>query len=268
MIDYEKYQNREVKQVDDERLSKIKEIPFHKHLYYKNINRIVTAPELEAMIGFKKYEDGSGISSAYTRIDGATIEMLQWWNIWSRFEPKRYQLLYPNRTIEVSNISKKDEKRFLNKKLPLFERKWESELHLCEKSKVPKWISKLFGMVGDGLGDVSYAFKRPIEIGIDESLFEDQDLKKFVGAISYNALYDFPITIMHYFIEDELGVDVHSRFWLGVRFNGKRFVREGVKKIPTSLLKYTVKNCLEEYTSLSGILKELYDLEKGKINAN
>ncbi len=59
-------------------------------------------------------------------------------------------------------------------------------------------------------------------------------------------------------IEDKEGVSVHSRFWLGVRFNGKKFVREGKKKVPTSLLRNTVKKCLEEYTSLSSILKELY----------
>lgn len=259
MIDYDKYMNREVKQVDEERLSKIREIPFHKHLYYKNINRIVTAPELEPMIGYKQHEDGSGVSAAYTRMDGVTIAMLNWWNVWSTLDPKRYQLLFPNKKLDISSISKEDKTRFLNKKLPSFEKKWESETHIIEKGKVPKWISKLFGIVGDDLGDVSYSFKRPVEIGIDESLFEHQDLKCFVGAVSYNALFDFPITIMHYLIEDEEGVNIHSRFWLGVRFNGKRFIREGNKKIPTSLLKNTVKQCLEEYTSLSGILKELHE---------
>lgn len=259
MIDYEKYQNRSVVQVDELRLSKIKEMPFHKEMYYKNINRIVTAPELEPMIGYKKFEDGSAVCAAFTRIDDVTKEMIHWWNVWAHLDPKRYLLLYPQKTIQVSALSKKDEKQFMEKSLPYFERKWDSEFRLIEKNKWPVWLLRLFGKTGNNLGDVSYRFKRPIEIGIDESLFEHKDLDKFVCAVAFNPLFDFPITIMHYMIEDESGVDIHSRFWLGVRFNGKRFVREGKKKIPTSLLRNTVKHCLEEYTSLSGILKELYD---------
>jgi len=264
MIDYEKYQNRSVVQVDELRLSKIKEIPFHKEMYYKNINRIVTAPSLEPMIGYKKFEDGSAVCASYTRIDGVTKEMIHWWNIWAHIDPKRYLLLFPQKVLQVSSLSKKDEKQFTDDTLPYFERKWDSEFRLIEKSKCPVWMSKLFGKIGNDLGDVSYRFKRPIEVGIDESLFEDGELDKFICAVAFNPLFDFPITIVHYMIEDESGVEIHSRFWLGVQFNGKKFVRVGNKKIPLTLLKNKVKHCLEEYTSLGGILQELYVAENTK----
>jgi hypothetical protein len=264
MIDYEKYQNRSVVQVDELRLSKIKEIPFHKEMYYKNINRFLASPTIEQLIGYKMYEDGSGVSAAYTRMDGVTKEMIHWWNVWVQFDPLRYQMWLPDIHLFMASPTEKDGEQLLDKKIPLYARKWGTVSRMKQQSGLPNCVTKLLGVFGKKFGGVVEHHKRPIEIGIDESIFEQKDLPSFVCSIMYLSHANYPVTVLHYLVEDETGIDVHSRLWHGVQFNGKRFVRVG-KKIPMKALSKSVLLCMEEFTSLSGILKEVYDAEKGQI---
>jgi hypothetical protein len=264
MIEYNNYINREVKKVDEERLLKITEIPFHKDMYYKNINRFLASPTIEQLIGYKKYEDGSGVSAAYTRMDGITKEMIHWWNIWVEFDPLRYQMWLPSTHLFMAHPSEKDEKQLLNKKIPLHERKWGTISRMKQESGLPKWALKLLSVFGKKYGGVVEHHKRPIEIGIDESICEQKDIPSFVCSLMYLSGANYPITVLHYLVEDETGLDIHSRLWHGVQFNGKRFVRVG-KKIPMKALSKSVKLCMEEFTSLGEILKEVYDAEKGSI---
>lgn len=260
MIEYDKYLNRQVKQVDEDRLLKITEIPFHKDMYYKNINRFLASPTIEKLIGYKMYEDGSGVAAAYTRMDGVTRKMIHWWNVWMQFDPKRYQMLLPDQYLFIAHPSEKDETQLLNKKIPLHQRRWGTTSRMKQVSGLPSWLTKLLSKFGKTFGGVVEQHKRPIEIGIDESIFEKEDLPGFVCSMKFLSRSNYPITVLHYLVEDKNGVDVHSRIWHGVQFNGKRFVRVG-KKIPIKALSNSVKECLEEFTSLTEILKEVYEAE-------
>ena len=65
------------------------------------------------------YEDGSGVSAAYTRMDGVTKEMIHWWNVWVQFDPLRYQMWLPDIHLFMASPTEKDGEQLLDKKIPL-----------------------------------------------------------------------------------------------------------------------------------------------------
>ena len=77
-------------------------------------------------------------------------------------------------------------------------------------------------------------------------------------------MFNFPVTVMHYMVEDDQGIDFHSRFWFGLKYDGEKLVRTGSRP-PEIALKKMVKHCLEEFTSLSDILPKLYNETEGKL---
>ena len=262
---YEEYLNRKVKRVDRERLSMVSEIEYDHTLDIRNINHIVQNKELKPLIGYHQFDDGSRVACAYTRMDGITREMINWWFIWMELDPRRYQLWFPKEHFSMGKPTEKDMKRYFDESMPLYERKWYTTSHPEEGIGIPKWISSVLKGIGIKLSDVTLNFKRPKDIGIREEILEKDDLKSFICAESTNGMFDFPVTVLHYMIEDEKGIDFHSRFWLGKKYDGVSHLKLG-KNPPKIASKKLVKHCLEEFTSLSGILEEIYNLEKGEIS--
>lgn len=264
MIDYNKYMTRNVKQVDKDRKSQIKKIAYDSSLEIDNINDLVTADKLEPKIGYHKFKDGSGVACAYTRMDDVTIEMINWWFVFVELDPRNYQIWFPKEHYDMGIPTEEEMNNYLDDSIPYYQRKWGSVSHPTEGIGVPKSICNILNKFGMNIGEVVLNFKRPADIGIDESQQDPNNLKGMVCAISYNGMFDFPVTVLHYMVEDEKGIDYHSRFWFGKRYDGEKFVKEG-RNIPMIALKKITKHCLDEFTSLSAIVKELYEQMDGKV---
>lgn len=261
---YNKYLKRKMTEVDQERLSKSGRFQPTKALSIQNINHLIEKDTIDPVIGYCQFEDGGGLASAYTFMEGVTIEMINWWFIWIELDARRYKLWFPSEHVDMRPATAKDMERYLDKNLPFYQRRWNTISRPIEGIGFSVNTIKALDLVKVPLGEVDIHFKNPRDIGFKDDLLNEDLDKSIVCGFSYNTMTNFPVTMVHIMKETETGVEFHSRFWFGYKFEDGEFKRIG-SNIPTIVLKKMTKHCLSEYTNLGSLLPEVYSEFKNTI---
>lgn len=226
-----------------------------------------TAPRIEARndlflpgylpgeFGWWKLENGTAVIANKTFFPNTTGEMFDWWFAWHPIDRLRYAC-WNNE--DHYDVYLEDPARALDMTKSMRERHWGSVHHIWEDIGLP-----------GGAGMLIIAFKRPSELGYDESKIDTDACSTLVCAkttiVGDDQTPDLDVVMTHFLRPAEGGSELRSRFWFGYTIddNGK-----AVKTIPDGftvpdagpycLLNHNVK----EFSNLAKILPDLYAEEK------
>ena len=129
--------------------------------------------------------------------------MFDWWFAWHPIDRLRYGIwdhddhydVYLDDPIKARDITKS-----------MRERHWGSVHHVWED-------------IGMGNGLLTISFKRPRELGYDESLVDTEHCNALVCAncctVGNSDMPDIPVVMTHFLCPVEGGSELRSRFWFG-----------------------------------------------------
>ena len=116
--------------------------------------------------------------------------------------------------------------------------------------------------VGPGPEFLQLCFKRPADLGYDESILGTENCESMVCAVGKSSC---AAVMTHKWQPYKNGVLFESRFWIGYRMdedgNVVKAIPEGVSIppiVPQGLFAHNIK----EFTNLAAILPTLYEEEK------
>lgn len=202
--------------------------------------------------GYWLLENGTAMIANKTFFPGATGEMFDWWFAWHPIDRLRYGIwdhddhydVYLDDPIKARDITKS-----------MRERHWGSVHHVWED-------------IGMGNGLLTIAFRRPGELGYDESLIDTEHCNALVCAncctVGNSDIPDIPVVMTHFLRPVEGGSELRSRFWFGYQIiDGKpvKTIPDGTsipEFVPVCLLNHNVK----EFANLAAILPSVYAEEK------
>ncbi|HCO62589.1 MAG TPA: phloretin hydrolase [Clostridiales bacterium] len=199
--------------------------------------------------GFTVAPNGTGFVANTTFMPGVTAEMIDWWFGWhSVTSDLRYKM-------------------------------WDKEDHWYARADKPEYVKdpnvplnqKTWGVnhsikedIGLGADDLLLCFRRPSELGYDESLIGTDDCLAMVCAYGLGSA---PALMTHIARKAEGGILFCSRFWMGYGPNQEgqlvKLVPDGVS-IPEIVPRALYGHNIKEYSNLAAILPSVYAEEKDK----
>ncbi|MBQ3444469.1 MAG: phloretin hydrolase [Selenomonadaceae bacterium] len=197
-------------------------------------------------LGYGVATNGTGFVCNETYMPGVTSEMLDWWFAWQGVgSDLRYKIWDP----EDHYFSRSDDvKRMCNAGIPMNQRIWGIMNYVLED-------------IGTGPMLMRLQFKRPRDLGFDESLIGGEKCQSLAAGIIDD---DLSVVMVHKWYPHDGGVMFCSHFWIGYGFIDGKIVRKLPKgeKIPIEFPKYLFSHNIKEYTNLAAILPEVYAQNK------
>jgi DAPG hydrolase PhiG domain len=214
----------------------------------EDLDRLLDPTPLKAETGWCALPDGCGYVAVRTEMPGVTGQMLDWWFDWHPREALRYRIWHPR--AHLGN-SVEPARR------PEAKAHWGTVHHPVED-------------VGTGIVRARIEFVAPSRIGFGGDALADERVATIVcGYAGDDSRHVRHTPMCHVFLEDDGGVVLRSRFWLGAalrpygRLGGvgealinRRAVRE--RTLPRRLPAALARHCAEEYANLASLLGELY----------
>ena len=254
---YYKYFLQDMAPGDPEKYARIKEGPWDN----RYAHRIEDRNDLfkpgyindgKSEFGYWLLENGTAMTANDTQMPGVTGEIFDWWFAWHPIERLRYAIWDHD---DHYDVYLEDTAKARDLRLSMRERHWGSVHHIWED-------------IGLGNGPLVISFKRPGELGYDESLIDTEHCNALVCAnvriIGNSETPDIPVVMTHFLRPVEGGSELRSRFWFGYQIidgTPVKSIPDGVsipEIAPVSLLTHNVK----EFTNLAAILPSVYAEEK------
>ena len=255
---YEKYLNKDL-YVFDENVKMIQSGPLANNDMQAptqdGMDEVVKNGHLKNHTGYGVLEDGTLYSASLTKFPNATPEMFEWWMWWHGVEPERYLLWHP-----YSHVSAD----YTNKEALSFPGLSHKERYIGNTSLITEYLN-------EEKSDVEIEFIDHSEMGIDEALLRDSNIKASFSGYVYFAKPRVKIgTMLHLVKEVEGGCELISRYYLGdqmgLKIRGKEidfpsFLKKGLlSKIGGLQSAYAqVMHDQIEYTNLASFLPDLYN---------
>lgn len=233
-----------------------------KALRLENLNDFLNPGYFEVEAGWCVLPSGAGYVSNHTKMPGVTVAMINWWFAWHSLEPLRYKIWWPKGHYSVS-VSDKDRAKVLDPKRPLTDKFQGITHHVIED-------------VGAGPENVYINFMTPEDCGFDMSRFKAPNVGTLVAANGVSQMifpppgvpnYKSPAVMCHFIREIEGGIEMRTRFWMGMKIIEKKpmhLLPDGVR-LPPFIPKGLAFHNVYEFTNLALFLPTLYAEQKGII---
>lgn len=197
--------------------------------------------------GFCVAPNGTGFVANSTLMPGVTGEMMDWWFGWhSVGSDLRYKIWDPEDHYHARAL---DPDYVLDPKVPNNQKTWGVDHDILED-------------VGFGPEKILLCFKRPCDLGYDESLIGTNGCYSMVCAVGKG---DTPALMTHKWYEEAGGIWFKSNFWMGYGLDDAgaliKLLPDGVA-VPEAGPRALFGHNIKEYTNLASILPEIYAEEK------
>lgn len=209
---------------------------------------------LPGEFGYWKPGDGTGLVANLTSFPGATGEMFDWWFAWHPIDRLRYAIWDSD---DHYDVYLKDRQKALDPNLSVREKHWGSVHHVWES-------------MGGAADYISIYFKRPAQMGYDESLLDTPKCSALVCANSYiignDQKPDISVFMTHFMRPVQGGCELRSRFWLGwIVENGqpRKTLPQGAQ-IPEEALRMLLCHNVKEFNNLASFLPDIYREERNR----
>lgn len=250
-LSYAKYFYMDMARVPPEKLPLV-ETPMDtsKALRIENRNRLFEEGYFDVETGFCVMNDGTGYIANLTYMPGVTVEMFDWWFAWHGLGDLRYSLWDPEDHYSAVCLNAAQGK---SPQLSLKEKYWGTT-HLIRED------------IGGGPDDLYACFKKPSEMGFNESLIGTTACGTIVTANS-GIRSDGAVSgevMCHFVREVKDGIELRSRFWLGWNIIAGRPVRMLPDGETTPLQKpqLLLGHNIKEFTNLAKLLPAIYPEQK------
>lgn len=206
---------------------------------FESINDVLRNPLLRTEAGFYKNKNGDYLVSMYCPMPEVTAEMISWWFWWHPQKSIRYKIWFPGEHFSVS-YSKKDREYFRSSCLPSFRENIQYPVEKIGKIVMP----------------LSIEFLTAEHFGFEKELMKKSKVRAVVCG-HVGALYGLvPHTEMaHIFFEDEKGLFMVSRFFIGKRLKNP-LLRKIILNDDTA--RGMAEHCCKEYRNLAERLPVIY----------
>ena len=198
--------------------------------------------------GFTIAPDGTGFVANTTFMPGVTAEMFDWWFGWHSVGPDLRYKLWDHDDHYYARAH--DPEYVLNPDVPVSQKTWGMNHQILEN----------IGLGGPE--DLLLCFRRPSEIGYDESLLGTDECQAMVCAYGLGGA---PAVMTHLARKAEGGILFCSRFWMGYgpdeNGNLVKLLPDGVS-VPENFPRALYGHNIKEYSNLAAILPSIYAEEK------
>lgn len=250
-LSYAKYYDKPLAEVPQEKLALL-EHPINPAdaLTIHDRNNLFKEGYFPVETGYCVMEDGTGYIANLVKMPGVTVEMFDWWFAWHGLGEFRYTIWDPEDHYDARSLNLVQGK---SPKLSLKEKYWGTT-HIIRED------------IGGGADDLFACFRKPSEMGFDESLIGT----KYCGTIitSNSGVRNEPMAsaevMCHFVREIEGGIELRSRFWLGWHIIGGK----PVKMLPDGEITPMIKpkmllaHNMKEFQNLADLLPRIYPEEK------
>lgn len=197
--------------------------------------------------GFCVASNGTGFVANSTFMPGVTGEMMDWWFGWHSVESDlRYKLWDPEDHYHARAMSPD---YVLDPNVPNSQKTWGVDHDILED-------------IGFGPEKILLSFKRPADLGYDESKLGTKGCYSMVCAVGKGGS---PALMTHKWYEEDGGLWFKSNFWMGYGLNDSgeiiKLLPDGVS-VPEAGPRALFGHNIKEYTNLASILPEVYDEER------
>lgn len=247
-MDYNKYFMIENTRIPDEIKKVLKASGNISSTLFEEKDEILSNKKLQSEIGYKMLQNGDFQVSMNCPMKGVSKEMIDWWFWWHPKENIRYQLWYPGEHCKIS-FKKKDRLYFEQFEVPKFQ----------NNTQYP--VEKIGGL----RLNLSIDFVTPESFGFSKEIINFNNIASIVcGHVGINKGLISHTEMAHIFFQNEDGLFLVSRFWIGKRLKNQ-ILRKFILK--ESVAKGMAEHCYVEYRNLAKKLPDLYN-EWLKDNAN
>lgn len=207
-------------------------------------NRILSDPELQREVGYKRMEDGTYLVSMICPMPGITPEMMAWWFWWHPQAGERYRLWFPGEHYGIS-YARKDRDYFRQNTQPAFRSNTQFPTERIGDLKMPLRID----------------FVSPEEFGFSKDIMDKNDIPLIVcGHVGAFKGLIWHTEMAHIFQRTDHGLLLISRFWIGQTLKNP-VLRKRILTDKTA--RGMAEHCCIEYRNLVEILPALYAKAKG-----
>ncbi|SHI64525.1 DAPG hydrolase family protein [Parasporobacterium paucivorans] len=246
-LPYYKYFNREMAEAPAEKV-KIGEGPQNdprNGVKLEDRNKYLSGEAPGFEVGFCVMENGTGLVANKTFMQGVTGEMLDWWFPWHSVGSDLRYKIWDN---EDHYFAKADKVEYVvDPNVPNSQKTWGVNHQILED-------------IGSGPEPLLLCFKRPKDMGFDESILGTEKCASLVCGYGIGT----PAIMVHKWYPVEGGVMFESRFWIGYTAKDGEFIKvvpEG-QAIPEIVTRKLFQHNIKEYTNLANFLPEIYAEEK------
>ena len=216
------------------------------HVPIEERSRILTDPSLRMENGIHESIDGTVQVAVSCHMEGVTLEMIEWWGWWSPGDSDRFRAWLPDSNIRLT-YSEEDADYFRSPYFPGFR----------PVTLYPEQV----------VGDIPMPFRidmyPPDEFGFtDDVIVSAGDPLVYccrLGAKKGRIMYSW---FVYMFFPEGDGCRFSARFWVGSP-EGNRFLK--ILLLNRRRMSALGIGCYREYTSLPGVLPELYAIYGGKV---
>jgi len=221
----------------------------------EGFNKVLECGHSKGHTGYGILENGTLYSASLTKFPNCTPEMFEWWFWWHAIESERYLLWHP-----YSHVSAD----YTNREVLTSPGFSHRERYIGNTSLITEYLN-------EEKSDIEIDFIAPVDMGIDESLLKEANIKASACGYVYFAKPRVKLgSMLHLFKEVEGGCELISRYYVGDHMSAKVAGRE--IEFPTFLKKRLLNKSgtgLQtayaqvvhdqiEYTNLASILPNLY----------
>lgn len=251
LLPYAKYFSRPLAPIPQEKLDIWKgpaappetALPFSERIHLQDDE----VPGMES--GFCVMQDGSGFVANTTFMPGVTAEMFDWWFGWHSVTSDLRYKIWNHEDHYYARADKPDYVK--DPSVPNSQKTWGVNHQILED-------------IGLGAEELLLCFRRPSEIGYDESVIGKPSCLAMVCAY---GLSNTPAVMTHVAKQAKDGILFCSRFWMGYgpNENGElaKVIPDGQsvpEKAPRALFGHNIK----EYSNLASILPSVFAEEHKK----
>lgn len=205
---------------------------------FEDKDSILTDEKLKNEVGFVKMPSGDYLVSMVCPMPNVTKEMIDWWFWWHPQKSERYRMWYPGEHFAVF-YPLKDRKYFKKDAFDSFE----------ENTQYP--IEK----IGSLPMPLSIDFKKSENFGFSKVKAEEGKVQTIVcGTVGAFFGLVKHTQMAHIFFEDEEGLLLVSRFWIGKRLKNPIFRKIFLNE---KTARDMAKHCYYEYRNLAALLPKL-----------
>lgn len=232
--------NKPLPKLSEEEISLIRSNAINK-ISTTDIDELLVNEEWQNEYGYTELGTGRWLVATNTYMPGVTKEMINWWFWWHAKDSRFYQVWYPGEHFATSVKEKASYEGAYPGYLPLPTTQYPKE------------------SIGKLKGKLAINFVEPREFGIDSEVLEKSKIGTLLCAnvgVMKGLIYH--TKMLHLFREEENGVTIISRFWMGDTlppFVGKHVVNKSSAEDMTI-------HCKIDYTRLGQILPQLYEAFK------
>lgn len=207
---------------------------------FESKNEILKDKALQTEVGYTQMPNGDWLVSMVCPMPEVSREMVDWWFWWHPQEDVRYKLWFPGEHYKVS-YAKKDKPYFSQDRVPEFKANTQYPVERIGKMVMP----------------LSIEFVSPEAFGFSKEAMEENKVATIVCG-HVGAMYGLVkhTEMSHIFFEDdEGGLFMISRFWIGKRLKNP-LLRKMILTDETA--KGMAEHCCMEYRNFAERIPVLY----------